>query len=151
MWRHYLKYAIYIIHILCNYNNLKYFITTKSLSTYQTQYTKELARFNFKIKYKPSKLNLTNILFQRLDYAKGFKNSSKRTILNTILPTLQQKLRVIGLIKGPSTTILTLQVVCLQYISDSCKSSTSGLEYFTIFNNTLTNLMVLNFREDSLA
>ena len=69
-------------------------------------YTKELARFNFKIKYKSSKLNPANILFWCLDYAKGFKNSSKRTILNAILPTLQQKLRVMGLVGGPNTTTL---------------------------------------------
>ena len=75
--------------MFCNYNNFRYFITIKSLSTCQAQYAKELARFNFKIKYKPSKLNFANILFQYLDYAKGFKNSSKRTVLNAILPTLQ--------------------------------------------------------------
>ena len=75
--------------MLCDYNNLRYFITIKSLSTRQAQYIKELAKFNFKIKYKPNKLNPTNILSWHLDYAKGFKNSNKRIILNTILPTLQ--------------------------------------------------------------
>ena len=92
--------------ILCNYNNFKYFMTIKSLSTRQAQYTKELAKFNFKIEYKLGKANPVNILFWHLDYAKGFKNSSKRIVLNTILPTLQQKLRVMGLIGGSSTTIL---------------------------------------------
>ena len=80
---------MYIMRMFYNYNNLKYFITTKSLFTYLAQYTKKLARFNFKIKYKPSKLNPINILFWRLDYIKGFKNSSKRIILNTILLILQ--------------------------------------------------------------
>jgi hypothetical protein len=75
--------------MLYNYNNLKYFITTKNLSARQAQYTKELAKFNFKIKYKPSKSNPANTLFWYLDYAKGFKNSSKRIILNAILPILQ--------------------------------------------------------------
>ena len=151
IWRHYLKYAVYIIYMLCNYNNFRYFITTKSLSTYQAQYVKELAKFNFKIKYKPSKLNPTNILFWYLNYAKGFKNGSKRIILNVILPTLQQKLQVIGLIKGPGTTTLILQVACLQYISNPYKLSTSGLKCPAIFNNTLTNLIVLNPKKDFLA
>ena len=75
--------------MLCDYNNFKYFITTKSLSAYQAQYIKELAKFNFKIKYKLGKVNPVNILFQRLDYAKGFKDGSKRTVLNAILPILQ--------------------------------------------------------------
>ena len=80
---------MYIIYILYNYNNLKYSITIKSLSTYQAEYTKELVKFNFKIKYKLNKVNPINILSWRLDYAKGFKNSSKRTVLNAILPILQ--------------------------------------------------------------
>jgi len=61
--------------------------------------------FDFKIKYKPGKANPANILFWRLDYAKDFKDSSKRIVLNTMLPILQQKLRVIGLVGGPSATI----------------------------------------------
>ena len=97
---------MYVTRILCDYNNLRYFITTKSLSTHQAQYAEELAKFNFKIKYKLDKANPANILFWRLDYAKGFKDSSKKTVLNAILPTLQQKLRVIGLIGSPSTTTL---------------------------------------------
>ena len=103
-WRHYLKHTAHITRVLCDHNNLRYFITTKSLSTRQAQYAKKLAKFNFKIKYKPGKANPANILSWRLNYAKGFKNSSKRTVLNTILPTLQEKLRVIGLIGGPSAT-----------------------------------------------
>ena len=63
--------------MLCDYNNFKYFITTKSLSAYQAWYIKKLVKFNFEIEYKPNKLNSANILFQYLDYAKGFKNSNK--------------------------------------------------------------------------
>jgi hypothetical protein len=113
MWRYYLKYIVHVTHILYNYNNLRYFMTTKSLSARQAQYTEELAKFNFKIEYKPSKSNPANALFWHLDYAKGFKDGSKRIILNAILPTLQQKLWVIGLVGGPSATILTPQVACL--------------------------------------
>ena len=151
MWRHYLKHAVYVIYIFCDYNNLKYFITTKSLSTYQAQYAKKLAKFNFEIKYKPSKLNPANVLFQYLDYAKGFKNSSKRIILNAILPILQQKLQIMGLVGGPSATILILQVVYLQYISNPCELSISGLECFAILNNTLIDLIVLDPKKDPLA
>jgi hypothetical protein len=140
-----------VTRILYNHNNLRYFMTTKSLSACQAQYAKELAKFDFKIEYKPSKSNPTNTLSWRPNYAKGFKDGSKRTILNTILPILQQKLRVIGLMGGPSTTTLTLQVVCLQYISNPHKPNTSRLEYPAILNKTLTDLMALNPREDPLA
>ena len=135
------------MYILYNYNKFRYFITIKSLSTYQAQYTKKLAKFNFKIKYKLSKLNPANILLQGLNYAKGFKNSSKRMIFNAILPILQQKLWVIGLVGGPSITTLMPRVVYLQYINNFYKSSTSKLEYPAIFNKTLTNLIVLNLKK----
>ena len=150
--RHYLKHAAHITRVLYNYNNFRYFITTKSLSAYQAQYTKELAKFNFKIKYKLGKANPTNTLFQRLDYIKGFKNSSKRIVLNVILPILQQKLRVIGLMGGPSATILNQRVVCVQYISNPRKYSAGGLRCPTVFFKTfLTSLIIFNPKEDPLA
>ena len=34
MWYYYLKYTAYVTRMLYNYNNLRYFITIKSLSTY---------------------------------------------------------------------------------------------------------------------
>ena len=54
------------------------------------------------------------------------------------------------LIEGSNTTILTLQVVYLQYVSNFYKPSISGLECPTMFNNTLTNLIVLDPKEDPL-
>ena len=62
MWRYYLKHTAYVTRVLCDYNNLRYFITTKSLSTRQAWYTKKLTKFNFKIKYKLGKANPVNIL-----------------------------------------------------------------------------------------
>ena len=56
-----------------------------------------------------------------------------------------------GLMGGLSTTTLIPHVACLQYVSDSCKPSTSGLECSVIFNNTLINLIVLNPKKDPLT
>ena len=138
--------------MLCNYNNFKYFITTKSLFICQAQYIKELAKFNFKIKYKLGKVNPINTLFQYLDYAKGFKNSSKRIVLNAILPILQQKLQVIGLIGGLSITTLNQQVVYMQYISDPRKYSISRPKYSAIlFKTFLIGLIISNLKKDPSA
>ena len=76
-------------------------MTTKNLFVYQARYAKELAKFDFEIEYKPGKANPANVLFQRPNYAKGFKDGSKRTVLNAILLTLQQKLQVMGFMGGP--------------------------------------------------
>ena len=138
--------------ILYNHNNFKYFITTKSLFIYQAQYTKKLAKFNFEIKYKLGKVNPTNVLFWRLDYAKGFKDSSKRIVFNVMLPILQQKLQVIGLIGGPGATILYQRVVYVQYTSNLYKLGAGGLERPAILSKTtLISLIALNPREDPLA
>ena len=138
--------------VLYNYNNLRYFITTKSLSTRQARYAKELAKFNFKIKYKLGKVNPANILSQRLDYAKGFKDSSKRIVLDAMLPILQQKLRVIGLMGGPGTTIPHQRVAYVQHISDPRELGAGRLERPAILSKTtLTGLIALNPRKDPLA
>ena len=56
-----------------------------------------------------------------------------------------------GLVGGPSTTTLIPQVACLQYISDFYKPGASRPEYPAIFNETLTDLIVLNPKKDPLA
>ena len=138
--------------VFYNYNNLRYFITTKSLSTCQAQYTEELAKFDFKIEYKLGKVNPANILSWRLNYAKGFKDGSKRTVLNAILPTLQQKLRVMGLIGSPNTTILNQQVACVQYASNPHEYNISRLRCPAIlFETSSIGLMAFDFRENPLA
>jgi len=38
--------------------------------------------------FADGKVNPTNILSWRLDYAKGFKNSSKKIVFNAMLPIL---------------------------------------------------------------
>ena len=56
-----------------------------------------------------------------------------------------------GLIGGPSTTTLIPRVVNLQHISNPCELGASGLEYPTIFNKTLTDLIILNPKKNFLA
>jgi hypothetical protein len=47
-------------------------MTTKELSPKQARWAEELARFDFKIKYKPGAKNLANALLRRPNYAEGF-------------------------------------------------------------------------------
>jgi len=69
-----------------------------------------------------------------------------------MLPILQQKLRVIGLVGGPSATTLNQQVVCMQYASNPCKYGAGELGCPAILSKTSsTGLMAFNPREDPLA
>jgi hypothetical protein len=57
--------------VLSDHNNLRYFITTKELSPKQARWAEELARFDFKIKYKPRADNPADGLSRRPNYAQG--------------------------------------------------------------------------------
>ena len=59
-WRHYLEHASHTTRVLSDHHNLRYFMTTKELTPRQARWAEELARFNFKIKYKPGENNPTN-------------------------------------------------------------------------------------------
>ena len=57
-----------------------------------------------------------------------------------------------GLMGGPSTTILNQRVAYVQYASDPCELGAGGLERPAIlFKTTPINLIALNPREDPLA
>jgi hypothetical protein len=70
-WRHYLEHALSTIWVLSDYNNLRYFMTTKELSPKQARWAEELARFDFEIEYKPRADNPADGLLRRPDYAQG--------------------------------------------------------------------------------
>ena len=56
-----------------------------------------------------------------------------------------------GFVEGPGAITPILWVTCLQYVNDFCKPGASGPEYPAIFNEILTDLIVLDLKEDSLA
>ena len=46
------------VQVLCDHKNLEWFMTTKSLSQWQTHWSEFLSQFNFKIIYRPSCFNI---------------------------------------------------------------------------------------------
>ncbi len=93
-WRHYFGFTQETIRVLCDHNNLKYFMTTKALTSRQARWAELLAEFDFEIEYKPGDSNPADAPSRRPDYASGFKQETKRVANDTMLPTLQNKLRV---------------------------------------------------------
>jgi hypothetical protein len=51
-WRYYLEHALLTIWVVTDYNNLRYFMTTKELTPKQARWAEELARFDFEVEYK---------------------------------------------------------------------------------------------------
>ena len=87
--RYYLEGSKFPILVLSNYTNLRYFITIKELTRRQVRQVERLAVFNFIIEYCLGTLNPTDIPSRRLDYVP----KEGEFIENSLLPTLQEKLR----------------------------------------------------------
>ena len=56
-WRHYLEGRKHKVLVLIDYNNLRRFIDTRSLSSCQVRWAKELSRYYFWIDYRQGKAN----------------------------------------------------------------------------------------------
>ena len=56
-WRHYLERCKYEVLVLINYNNLRQFIDTKSLSSRQVRWAQELSQYHFQNDYHQGKAN----------------------------------------------------------------------------------------------
>ena len=56
-WRHYLEGSQHEVLVLTNYNNLRRFMDTKSLSSRQVRWAQELSRYHFRIDYRQGKAN----------------------------------------------------------------------------------------------
>jgi hypothetical protein len=99
VWRHYLEGARHTIRVCSDHNNLRYFMSTKSLTARQARYAEWLAAYDFVIEYKPGKQNPADGLSRRPDYFAGFKEGVRRSELDVLLPTLHQKLQSLDALK----------------------------------------------------
>ena len=103
-WRHYVEGAAYPIRVLSDHDNLRYFMTTQTLTGRQARIAEHLAGYDFVIEYKKGTANPSDGLSRRPDYFRGFKDTIKRRQLQGMLPTLQQKLRIMELDKASPAT-----------------------------------------------
>jgi hypothetical protein len=90
-WRQYLEGAQYTIEVLCDHNNLKYFMTTKALTRRQARWAERLTELDFDIIYRKGEINPADGLSRKPDYEKKDKSSVQNHQL--LFPTMQQKLR----------------------------------------------------------
>ena len=69
-WRHYLQNNKHFIRMITNYNNFRYFMSTKKFNAKQIRWTEKLIVFNFIIEYRKKKLNLANASSRKSDIMK---------------------------------------------------------------------------------
>ena len=89
-WRHYCEGHSLLIEVLTDHNNLRGFMSVKSLTGRRARWAVELAAFDFEIKHRAGKYNPADGPSRRADYAR------ETQAVNTLLPSLQRKLSLIS-------------------------------------------------------
>lgn len=86
-WRHYLEGSRHPVTVMTDHNNLKYFMTTSTLTRRQARWAQVLSAYDFVITYRPGRTNPADGPSRRPDYQANVGEE------NLMLPTLQQKLK----------------------------------------------------------
>jgi transposase InsO family protein len=102
-WRAELEGTEQHIEVLSDHKALEYFMTTKELTSRQARWAEVLARFNFKIMYRPGKLNKADPL-TRMHNDDGQYEATKRSLRQqtllapeTLDPEVARELRIFAL------------------------------------------------------
>jgi len=81
-WRHFLEGAQHPVEIWTDHKNLEYFMMAKKLNCHQACWSLYLARFNFKLIYRPGcSIKKPDALSWRLDHNNGASNNEDVVLL----------------------------------------------------------------------
>ena len=124
-WRHYVEGAANPVEVLTDHNNLKGFMNVKSLNGRQARWAMKLAPYDFTISHRSGKSNPADAPSRRPDY------EAEKQVMNTLLPTLQQKLA-------------TVNAVGLSSHQAWCREPAPGLEPPVSFGGETPSLPLCN-------
>ena len=91
-WRHYLENCKHEVFVLTDYNNLRRFMDTKSLSFWQVRWAQELSRYHFQIDYRQGKANAAADALSQVPQRNQNKKDGLRAENGRILHYLQNLL-----------------------------------------------------------
>ena len=91
-WRHYLEGCKYKVLVLSYYNNICRFMDTKSLSSWQVRWAKELSKDHFRIDYRQKKANASADALSRFLHRSQAEEKTLRAENSEILHRLQSSL-----------------------------------------------------------
>ncbi len=111
-WHHYLERSTHSVKVLTDHNNLCEFMNIKMLNEWQAQWAVRLAVFDFVIKHRSDKTNLTDASLRRSDYVEAISENIDR-----LLSMLQRKLAAM-----PATMLKFLTIIsCLKTVCQACE------------------------------
>ncbi len=111
-WHHYLERSTHSVKVLTDHNNLCEFMNIKMLNEQQAWWAVRLAAFNFVIKHRSDKTNLTDALSRRSDYVEATSENIDR-----LLSTLQRKLAAMPATMLKSSVIIS----CFKTVCQACE------------------------------
>jgi hypothetical protein len=117
-WKHYLEYLPKSFDLFTDHNNLRYFLTTKSLNSRQTRWSEKLQRFNFYIRYRPGKTNPADGPSRRPDYLRAAKADSLKYNEQNV-EALREKLELKDQGQDYSTNAVVLRDLLFPYFACS--------------------------------
>ncbi len=91
-WHHYLEGCKYEVLVLTDHNNLRWFMDTKSLSSYQVCWAQKLSRYHFRIDYRQGKANAAADALSRFPQKSQAEEETLRDENSQILHRLQTSL-----------------------------------------------------------
>ena len=91
-WKYYLESCKHKVLVLTDYNNLRRFMDTKSLSSRQVRWAQELSRYHFRIDYRQGKANGAADALSRFPQRNQAEEDELRTENTQILHKLHSSL-----------------------------------------------------------
>jgi hypothetical protein len=91
-WRHYLEGSLQTIEVWTDHQNLKTFMVQQRLNGRQARWLIHLMPYDFKIHFRPGKLNPADAPSRRPDYWVQEKAQGPEGLAETLLPTVEAKL-----------------------------------------------------------
>src|SRR3989440_10760034 len=89
-WRHYLESPVHPVRVLCDHENLRSFMTTKTLTRRQARWAEFLASFDFVIVYRKGKDSPADGPSRRPDY-----KDAEEDVGNPLRELLMQRMEVV--------------------------------------------------------
>ncbi len=123
-WRHYLEGWKYEVLVLTDYNNLRRFMDTKSLSSKQARWAQELSRYHFWIDYCQGKVNAAADALSRFPQRSQAEEKTLRAENSQIFHRLRSSLTNASLVglslsghtKGTNLSPLHQVFICGTYV-----------------------------------